>query len=248
VVAALLATSEAVTLDPFMEMLVPKLEPTRPFMYHENEDYNSVPDPMTNKRYMTSTQAKLLSKNQDDHAWEPSGLDPQFFVPYNRFAPEPVEKGYGDAEGGLKWTAYVQTGEDSDSSDSDSSDSDSDGPEDENNLQISWMVDADYGEKDEVMVPREVYADDVGQSKASGWTNPLAWTDSGDDDDAILAQQKSRIRLIPAEDITLVQITDDDEDDEDEDVETEEAAITAESIVTEKQVQVDRGFGDEDVL
>ena len=110
------------------------------------------------------------------------------------------------------------------------------------------MVDADYGEKDEEMVPREAYAEEVAQSKASGWTNPLAWTDAGEDDDAILAQQKSKIRMIQADDVTLVQIRDDDEEESDDDEESEEAALTAESIVTDKQVRVDRGFGDEDVL
>jgi len=59
--------------------------------------------------------------------------------------------------------------------------------------------------------------------------------------------------LIEADDVALVQIMDDDDDEEasDEDEEaiaTEEANMTAESIVTEHKVMVDRGYGDEDVI
>lgn len=166
---------------------------------------------MTNKYYMTSTQAKLLRSNQDDLAYEPTGLDPQFHEAYNKMAKEPTAKQYGDAGGaggrnGFAWVAYVQTGEDVDA------------PEDNTNLQLrnKWMVDADYGENDESMVPRESYTDGVSQVKASGWSNPLAWTDDGNDDDAVLTQQKSKIRLIEADDVTLVQIRDDDGDDDDD--------------------------------
>ena len=242
-IAAFLAATEAVKLDPFMTMMTPKLEPTRPLAFHENEDMNSVPDPMTNKYYMTSTQAKLLRNNQDDLAYEPTGLDPQFHVAFNKGVPEPVDKQYGDADGasgrnGFAWVAYVQTGDDV--------------PEEVNNVQLGnkWMVDADYGENDENMVPREAYADDVSQTKGSGWSNPLAWTDDGNDDDKVLAQQKSKIRLIGADDITLVQIMDDDEEEDEEEnqLSVEEANMTAESIVTEHKVMVDRGFGDEDVI
>ena len=185
-------------LDPFLEQITPKLEPTHPLMFHENEDYNSVPDPMTNKRYMTSTQAKLISENQTDLAMEPVGLDPQFHVAYNQYAPEPTSKGYGDSEGasgsnGFAWTAYVQEEDDV--------------PADASNVQIRWMVDADYGENDENMVPREAYATGLGQTKVSGWSNPLAWTDDGGDDDAVLSQQRSKIRLVRAfdeDDVALV--------------------------------------------
>ena len=223
-------------LDPFLEQITPKLEPTHPLMFHENEDYNSVPDPMTNKRYMTSTQAKLISENQTDLAMEPVGLDPQFHVAYNQYAPEPTSKGYGDSEGasgsnGFAWTAYVQEEDDV--------------PADASNVQIRWMVDADYGENDENMVPREAYATGLGQTKVSGWSNPLAWTDDGGDDDAVLSQQRSKIRLVRAfdeDDVALVQIRDDDDE------EDEVAALTAESIDTEHKVIVDLGEGDADIL
>ena len=230
-------------LDPFLEQITPKLEPTHPLMFHENEDYNSVPDPMTNKRYMTSTQAKLISENQTDLAMEPVGLDPQFHVAYNQYAPEPTSKGYGDSEGasgsnGFAWTAYVQEEDDV--------------PADASNVQIRWMVDADYGENDENMVPREAYATGLGQTKVSGWSNPLAWTDDGGDDDAVLSQQRSKIRLVRAfdeDDVALVQIRDDDdEEEESNDQEDEVAALTAESIDTEHKVIVDLGEGDADIL
>lgn len=211
-------------------------------MFHENEDLNSVPDPMTNRHYMTSTQAKLISENQTDLAMEPVGLDPQFHVAYNQYAPEPTTKRYGDSEGaggkdGFAWVAYVQEHDDV--------------PADDSNVQIRWMVDADYGENDENMVPREAYLTEHGQAKASGWSNPLAWTDDGIDDDAVLSQQKSKIRLVRAfdeDDVALVQIRDDDDQDEDNEQEDEVAALTAESIDTEHKVIVDRGYGDEDIL
>ena len=44
----------------------------------------------------------------------------------------------------------------------------------------------DNGELDQVVVYRE---DDVKNGeKFSGWTNPLSWTDAGDDDDTVLLQ------------------------------------------------------------
>ena len=56
--------------------------------------------------------------------------------------------------------------------------------------------------------------------------------------------------MIGADDITLVQIMDDDEEEDEEEnqLSVEEANMTAESIVTEHKVMVDRGFGDEDVI
>ena len=43
---------------------------------------------------------------------------------------------------------------------------------------------ADNGEADPSVVHRE--ADVANGAKVSGWTNPLGWTDSGDDDDSVL--------------------------------------------------------------
>ena len=51
----------------------------------------------------------------------------------------------------------------------------------------------DNGELDQVVVYRE---DDVKNGeKFSGWTNPLSWTDAGDDDDTILLQQKQKLKM-----------------------------------------------------
>merc|ERR1719198_2138801 len=127
VIAALFASSEAVKLDPFLGKILGHKDEVYPYMFHENEDLNSVPAPLSNRKYMTSTQAKLLKNDQDDLAHEPWGLDPQFHEPYNKYAKEPV---------------FVQIEDD----DSDSSDSESDDENDNMNVQVRWMVDADFGE------------------------------------------------------------------------------------------------------
>ena len=49
-----------------------------------------------------------------------------------------------------------------------------------------WHVKPDLGEHDVGVVMRE--SDVANGSKVSGWTNPLGWADSGDDDEKILAQ------------------------------------------------------------
>ena len=209
IIAALFASAEAVKLDPFLGKIVGNKKEVYPFMFHENEDINSVPAPLNNRKYMTSTQAKLIKNGQDDLAHEPWGLDPQFHVPYNKFAKEPT---------------LVQVRDD----DSDSSDSDSDN-DDQQNVQVRWMVDADFGEQDDQVVLRE---HDTGNGvKFSGWNNPLAWTDDGKDDDAILVQTK-----------------DENEDDDETNVVTEEQQRTAEQIATGGHVMVDTIDGDDKVL
>ena len=52
---------------------------------------------------------------------------------------------------------------------------------------------ADNGEIDESVVNRE--ADVANGKKASGWTNPLGWSDSGEDDDSVILQLHQRMRL-----------------------------------------------------
>ena len=208
VIAALLASAEAIKLDPFLGKIVGHTKEVYPFMFHENEDINSVPAPLNNKKYMTSTQAKLISKGQDDLAHEPWGLDGQFREPYNKYAPEPK---------------LLQI-EDSDSDSSSDSDSDSD---DEDRMNVQWMVDADFGETDDQVVVRE---HDTGNGvKYSGWNNPLAWTDSGSDDDAILAQLN-------------------DEDDDESNVVTEDQQRTADQIATSGHATADTIDGDDKVL
>ena len=130
-----------------------------------NEDPHGLPSPLSGKAYLTSTQAKLLSKNLTDIAVEPKGINMDFFTPYNKDSTEPK---------------YLQLDSESDSSDS--SDDESEAPRDE--VTVLWKVDADYGELDSVVVPRE--ADIKNGEKESGWTNPLSWSDTGADDDQVL--------------------------------------------------------------
>jgi len=50
---------------------------------------------------------------------------------------------------------------------------------------------ADNGEDEPGVLAREK---DTGNGvKASGWTNPLGWSDNGDDDDSVLVQTQRRI-------------------------------------------------------
>ena len=60
-------------------------------------------------------------------------------------------------------------------------------------MTVLWHVSPDYGELDDYVVNRE--KDSANGEKKSGWTNPLGWTDAGDDDDKILMQQKAKIRF-----------------------------------------------------
>jgi len=137
---------------------------THPFMFHWNEDPNSVPDPMRGATQMTSTWAKYLRNGQTDMATEPKGINYDLFTAYNRDAAEPKAT-HGNY--------MVQLEE---------SESESDAPED--TLTVLWRVTPDYGEKDSNVVSREFDIDNG--KKASGWTNPLAWHDNGDDDDKVL--------------------------------------------------------------
>ena len=52
---------------------------------------------------------------------------------------------------------------------------------------------ADNGEVEETVVYRE--ADIANGVKASGWTNPLGWSDNGEDDDSVVLQINQNIRL-----------------------------------------------------
>ena len=52
---------------------------------------------------------------------------------------------------------------------------------------------ADNGEAEETVVARE--ADTGNGSKASGWTNPLGWSDNGADDDSVVLQINQKMRL-----------------------------------------------------
>lgn len=65
--------------------------PVRPLSLHWNEDPRSVPDPLVQKPYLTSTQAKYLRDELKD--WpreEVKDNHPYFFIPYNHDSPEPT--------------------------------------------------------------------------------------------------------------------------------------------------------------
>ena len=115
----------------------------------------------------------------------------------------------------------------------------------------------DFGELDQAVVPR--FKDAGNGFKHNGWTNPLSWTDNGEDDEVVLLQQRQRMRYensdfdVPADNrigdenvVNFVQISDEKEGDEEDD--NTEAQLTAESIITQQKYQVDRGYGDEEVL
>ena len=85
----------------------------------------------------------------------------------------------------------------------------------------------DLGESDDAVTYREF---DTGNGvKFSGWNNPLAWTDNGNDDDAILVQTR-------------------DEDDDEANVVTEEQQRTADQIATGGHAMADTIDGDDKVL
>merc|ERR1712147_14951 len=159
----LLTTAAAVKLDPFLGKIEGNLTPTHPLEFHPNEDQSSVPDPMTHKKYMTSTQAKLLSKVQDDLAHEPLTPNPDWYTPYNYGVPEPSS--FVQLPSIIKSYGMTPVPEDA---------------------QL-WMVNADYGEWDDQVVVREANINnDNGGTKFSGWVNPLSRTDDGNDDDVVL--------------------------------------------------------------
>jgi len=60
----------------------------------------------------------------------------------------------------------------------------------------------DFGELDNVIINREK---DAGNGfKHSGWTNPIGWTDNGEDDESVLTQLNS---IDEEEDTTAAQIS-----------------------------------------
>ena len=55
----------------------------------------------------------------------------------------------------------------------------------------------DFGEADPSVVERE--ADTGNGVKKSGWTNPLGWTDGGDDDETVLTMLDGTMKFVPRE-------------------------------------------------
>ena len=181
-VLALVSTTQAI------RMKTPDGSPVYPLEYHFNEDPHSVPDPIAGKKYMTSTQAKLIKNEQFQTAVEPDLVPPQ----HNPYAPEPkyafphhfkfnlkddqvlgFEKMY-PAYAAPGAASFVQT-------------------------DSEWMVTPDLGELDDhSTLLREwdnpEYLEKM-KPKFSGWTNPLSWTDDGHDDDVVLFQMKSKVRF-----------------------------------------------------
>ena len=65
------------------------LVPLYPSPASPNEDPHGLPSPLSGKKYLTSTQAKLLSKGLTDLAAEPKGINNDFFEAYNKDSTEP---------------------------------------------------------------------------------------------------------------------------------------------------------------
>lgn len=65
------------------------------------------------------------------------------------------------------------------------------------NADLKWTVVADLGELDDhATMYREFDKDySTGGAKISGWTNPLSWTDNGNDDDVVLFQLKEKMKF-----------------------------------------------------
>ena len=57
---------------------------------------------------------------------------------------------------------------------------------------LQWHQAPDFGELDPHVVYRE--ADAGNGFKLGGWTNPLSWTDAGEDDDQVVLQIDQSIR------------------------------------------------------
>lgn len=72
-----------------------------------------------------------------------------------------------------------------------------------------WRVAPDYGELDDHIMLREK---DIGNGvKESGWTNPLGWSDNGDDDDQVVTQLHADIRYAVSEGPTKADLGEADE-------------------------------------
>lgn len=183
-VMALVSTTQAI------RMKTPDGSPVYPLEFHFNEDPHSVPDPIAGKKYMTSTQAKLIHNEQFQTAVEPAYIPPQ----NNPYAPEPVyafkhhykyNLADPNPEGFARmYPAYAAPGAESFM---------------QTNSDLKWQVTPDLGELDDhSTLLREWDNPDylsAMKPKFSGWTNPLSWTDSGSDDDVVLFQMKSKIRF-----------------------------------------------------
>ena len=150
----------------------PDGSPIYPLEYHFNEDPHSVPSPIAGKPYMTTTQAKYIRKETWDTDTEVTDINPDFHQQFNWRAKKPQPKDLWMTKYWGKETLALQLNDDV--------------PADAQNLQ--WQVTPDLGEMDDhATLLRESDKDYlIGKAKFHGWTNPLSWTDDGNDDDLVL--------------------------------------------------------------
>jgi len=160
-----------------------------PMSYQINEDPHSVPNPLAGKPFMTSTQAKYLKfETVDKPKTETPGSMDHFNKAYNNDSVEPKKPSQHDVL--HSGNRLVQLNESESESSSESEDDGTMKPKDE--VTVLWRVEPDLGEDDAQIMPREFDIKNGG--KFHGWTNPMGWTDGGDDDEKVLPQLKSQIR------------------------------------------------------
>ena len=107
---------------------------------------------------------------------------------------------------------------------------------------------------------------EIGEAKFSGWTNPLGWSDTGADDDLVLAQTNAKLRYeesmfdTPADKgldddtvINFVQVKVHDDEDEDDintvlQITEKDFKRTPENINIEHGAKSDNGLDDDQIL
>ena len=173
-VALLVSSTQAVQLREPRELWHYNPHPDNVYttMRHWNEDPHSSPAPINySAPAITSTEARFYKEgsNLNRKAELPEGNLPgwyaatgTFFGPYNGSSQEYNSVGFGGPSGRWEGTdAYVQVDSD-----------------------LKWHQAPDFGELDPHVVYRE--ADAGNGFKLGGWTNPLSWSDTGDDDDQVV--------------------------------------------------------------
>ena len=154
-------------------------------------------------------------------------------MPYNKFDKEPK---------------LLQLSVSESESESESSSDEDEAPRDE--VTVLWRVAPDYGELDDHILPRN----------SPKWVNPLSISDTGDDDDQVVLQTKSKVRFeesgydTPADTglddelvLNMVQIKDDiDATNLETDAQIEQADAAASTVMS--KVTFDTIEGDESVV
>lgn len=134
-----------------------------------------------------------------------------------------------------------------------------------------WMVTPDLGELDDhSTLWREWDSPDYlnkMKPKFSGWSNPLSWTDGGEDDDVVLFQMKSKLNFdesgfdTPADKgldddrvVNFVQIKVHDDEDGEDDINTalnltnQDMRRKPEDINIENNAKADNGLDDDQIV